>query len=272
MTLHCPNPEMMDLAPGQATNPPHYNVLIPIYDQFNTLDVNAPFEVLRNAALEHKFFNVFVTSATPKTQSYEGATLVSDMGFDEAIAMIEAGKVDVLLVPGAGGAAIEAVLKTIGDPRGIFGVIGAFMKHGHKNGSADVNPWLISICTGALIIGSAGSFVGLTATTHWGGIGQLQQICTAQGGAPSTIVRKRWVDAGMNGDNIRVLSSGGISCGLDAMLYFVKTVLGAQYAADIAAMMDYVWNGGGFDGLAPSSANGQPMRDALGVGWTTRQG
>lgn len=266
----------MEPAPGLSATPPHYNVLIPIYDQFNTLDVNAPFEVLGNAALEQphgksKIFNISVTAAKPKTRSYEGATLVSDVGFDDAIAMIEAGKVDVLIVPGAGGDAITAVLMTIDDPRGIFGVIRAFMKHGNKNGLSELSPWLISICTGALIIASAGSFVGLTATTHWGGISRLQEICTAQGGRPSTIVRKRWVDAGANGNDIRVLSSGGISCGLDAMLYFVKTVLGVQYAADICAMMDYVWNGGGFNGLPPSSASGQPMLEALGVGWTTRQ-
>jgi len=265
----------MEQSPGLATLP-HYNVMIPIYDQFNTLDVNAPFEVLGNPALqqpagESKIFNISVTAAKPTTQSVEGATLVSNMGFEDAIKTVEAGKVDILIVPGAGLDAINAVLATIGDPNGIFGVIRAFMKHGNKNGPSGLRPWLISICTGALIVASAGSFVGLTATTHWGGIPELQNICTAQGGPPSTIVRKRWVDAGTNEDGIRVLSSGGISCGLDAMLYFVKTVLGVQYAADISAIMDYVWNGGGLDGLPPSSAPGQPMLEALGVGWTTRQ-
>lgn len=252
-----------------------YRVLIPIYDKFNTLDVNAPFEILGNAAIKTDqgptFFDISVTAAQPTTQSFEGATLVSDLGLDEAIKRVEAGQVDVLIVPGAGGEAIAAVLKTIDDPRGIFGLIRAFLKHGNKNGPSGRDPWLISICTGALLVASAGSFVGLTATTHWGGIPQLQQICTLQGGPPSAIVRKRWVDAGTNGNGIHVLSSGGISCGLDAMLYFIKTVLGPQYAADIAAMMDYVWNGGGYNGLSPSSAKDQPMVEALGVGWTTRQ-
>lgn len=266
----------MEQAPAPSSTPPHYNVLIPIYDQFNTLDVNAPFEILGNAALEQpkgtpKIFDIFVTAEKPNTQSYEGATLVSNMGFDDAIKKVEAGEVDVLIVPGAGGDAISAVLKTIGDPKGIFGVITAFMKHSNKNKASAPCPWLISICTGAVIVASAGSFVGLEATTHWGAIPQLQSICAAQGGPPSTIVRKRWVDAGTNANGIRVLSSGGISCGLDAMLYFVKTVLGVQRAADISAMMDYVWNGGGFNGLPPSSAPGQVMLESLGVGWTTRQ-
>lgn len=263
----------MEQAPA-STATKQYNVLIPIYDQFNTLDVNAPFEVLGNAALptgDSKIFNMFVTAAKINTQSYEGATLVANMGFKEAITMIEDGNVDVLIVPGAGPGAIGEVLKTIGDPHGIFGVIGAFLRHGNKKVPSRPAPWLISICTGALIVGSAGSFVGLRATTHWGGILDLQRICTAQGGPPSTIVRRRWVDAGLNENGIHVLSSGGISCGMDAMLHFIKTVLGAQDAANIAAMMDYVWNGGGFDGLPPSSAPGQPMLEALGVGWTTRQ-
>ncbi|KAK5058546.1 hypothetical protein LTR84_010809 [Exophiala bonariae] len=257
-----------------STQSTRYNVLIPIYDQFNTLDVNAPFEILGNAALptgESKIFNIFVTAEKTNTQSYEGATLVANLGFDEAISMVEAGNVDVLIVPGAGPEAIGEVLKTIGDPRGIFGVIDAFLRHGSKKHPSRPTPWLVSICTGALIIGSAGSFVGLTATTHWGGILNLQKICTAQGGPPTTIVRRRWVDAGLNQNGIHVLSSGGISCGMDAMLYFIKTVLGPQYAADIATMMDYVWNGGGFNGLSPSSALGQPMLESLGTGWTTSQ-
>jgi hypothetical protein len=174
-------------------------------------------------------------------------------------------------VPGGGPDAVNKVLKTIGDPKGIFGAINTFLKRGNKKSSSGLNPWLISICTGALIIGSAGSFVGLTATTHWRGIPEVQNICAAQSGPPSTIVRKRWLDAGTNGNGIRVLSSGGISCGMDATLYFVKTVLGTQSAADISAMMYHVWNGGGFNGLAPSSASGQTMLDAWGVGWTTRQ-
>jgi hypothetical protein len=63
---------------------PHYRVLIPIYSQFNTLDVDAPCEVLGNAALEQpvgeaKIFDVFITAAKPNTFSYEGPTLFANM-------------------------------------------------------------------------------------------------------------------------------------------------------------------------------------------------
>jgi len=39
----------------------------------------------------------------------------------------------------------------------------------------------------------------------------------------------RYVDAGLNESKIRVISSGGISCGLDATLYLVSQRLGKRY-------------------------------------------
>ena len=111
---------------------------------------------------------------------------------------------------------------------------------------------IMSICTGALLLGYAGVFDGLSATTHFLALDQLKSVCAdyvkRNPGAKGTkVVPKvpsdavRWVDAGLNDNNVRVISSGGISCGLDATLHLVAQRLGKGQAADIAAMMEYAW-------------------------------
>jgi transcriptional regulator GlxA family with amidase domain len=58
-------------------------------------------------------------------------------------------------------------------------------------------------------------------------------------GVPTDVIR--YVDAGTNENKVRVISSGGISCGLDATLYLVAQRLGKYAAVDVAAMMEYAW-------------------------------
>ena len=46
---------------------------------------------------------------------------------------------------------------------------------------------------------------------------------------------------GANESKVRVISSGGISCGLDATLYLVSQRLGKDTAVSVAEMMEYAW-------------------------------
>jgi transcriptional regulator GlxA family with amidase domain len=111
---------------------------------------------------------------------------------------------------------------------------------------------IMSICTGALLLGYAGVFDGLVATTHYLALDQLRTVCAdyvkrtpgAKGtevvpGVPTDSIR--YVDDGTNTHGVRVISSGGISCGLDATLYLVAQRLGKYTAIDVAAMMEYAW-------------------------------
>jgi hypothetical protein len=63
---------------------------------------------------------------------------------------------------------------------------------------------------------------------------------------------KRWVDAGCNASGVRVISSGGVSCGIDASLFLVSELekwekngqckkLGIEQAQLGARFMDYAW-------------------------------
>ena len=247
------------------------HVLIPIYPGLNTLDLNGPLEILGNIALpDPKPFTITIASATPLTRAFESVTIARDVDLDEAVKLVEAGQVEVLLVPGAPTAAVNEVLKSAG--QGLLSLITVFL-----NGApAGKKRWLISICTGALLIASVGAFDGLVATTHWAALQTLTDICKDRDKTATTkVIRKRWVDAGYGHPNVRVLSSGGISCGLDCMLYFVQETLGTQQAVDIASMMDYKWNEGIYEGFRPTFAENEDRKSGAmqlaATGWLTRQ-
>jgi transcriptional regulator GlxA family with amidase domain len=88
---------------------------------------------------------------------------------------------------------------------------------------------LLSVCTGALLLGKAGLLDGLEATTHHSAVEELRAA------APNTILcpEKRWVDNG------KIVLSAGVSAGIDMALYVVSRLLGAEVAAETAHYIQY---------------------------------
>jgi len=58
---------------------------------------------------------------------------------------------------------------------------------------------------------------------------------------PGIVLPARFVDAGDNECGVNIISSGGISCGIDASLYVVKKRYGTQEALETANLLDYAW-------------------------------
>lgn len=100
-----------------------------------------------------------------------------------------------------------------------------------------------SICTGALFLGSLGVFDGKFCTTHWFAYDDLKErvksAASASGGQPGRVIKTRFVDSGLNESQVRIISSGGISCGIDASLYLVKLLVGEEEAISTAEILDY---------------------------------
>jgi transcriptional regulator GlxA family with amidase domain len=88
---------------------------------------------------------------------------------------------------------------------------------------------ILSVCTGALLLAAAGLLEGKAATTHWAAIDELRAL------APDTAVhpKARIVDTG------RLISSAGVSAGIDAALHIVAKLLGQARADHSARYMDY---------------------------------
>jgi transcriptional regulator GlxA family with amidase domain len=55
------------------------------------------------------------------------------------------------------------------------------------------------------------------------------------------VLPARFVDSGINDSQVRIISSGGISCGIDASLHVVTLRAGEAEALDSAKLLDYAW-------------------------------
>lgn len=88
-----------------------------------------------------------------------------------------------------------------------------------------------SVCTGAFLLAKAGLLDGKSATTHWEDIADLRAMF------PALKVTEgcRWVDEG------RIVSSAGISAGIDMSLHLVERLAGRQLAERTARQMDFDW-------------------------------
>ena len=88
-----------------------------------------------------------------------------------------------------------------------------------------------SVCTGAFLLAQAGCLDGLEGTTHWEDLAALR----AQFPAVRVVDGVRWVDQGA------VLTSAGISAGIDMSLHLVQRLHSRELALRTARQMDFDW-------------------------------
>jgi putative intracellular protease/amidase len=202
-----------------------------IFDGVQIIDYTGPYEVFGTAG-----FDVYTVAETraPVTTSM-GMTVVPKYTFADAP------QPDVLVVPGGGvyGAReSKATLKWVTDTTA------------HARNT-------MSVCNGAFILASAGLLDGLTATTTSGLIEKLQ----ADYPKTKVVDDRRFVDNG------RIITTAGLSSGIDGALHVVSRILGNGTAQAVALREEYDWRpGAGFaraalaDRLIPQldlPANGQ---------------
>jgi transcriptional regulator GlxA family with amidase domain len=86
---------------------------------------------------------------------------------------------------------------------------------------------IVSVCTGALLLGAAGHLEGKRATTHHRAFDALARYCK------EVVTDERIVDEG------RVVTAGGVASALDLGLYLVERFWGVAARTTIAAQMEY---------------------------------
>jgi transcriptional regulator GlxA family with amidase domain len=194
---------------AQASAPAQVNVAIVVQNGMELLDFAGPGEVFAAAgSSEARPFRVFTVSATKAAVTSQGfADIVPDYTIDNAP------KVDILVIPGGGHSNL------INDPRMMAWI-------GRTVGSAR---YTLSVCTGALVLAAGGFLDGKEATTWFGAIDRLRTA------APRTIVHEktRFVDNGT------IITTAGISAGIDGSLHLVSRLLGAEAAEGVARYMEY---------------------------------
>jgi transcriptional regulator GlxA family with amidase domain len=194
---------------AQASAPDQINVAIVIQNGMELLDFAGPGEVFAAAgSSDARPFRVFTVSATKSAVTSQGfAEIVPDYTIDNSP------KVNILVIPGGGHSNL------ISDPRMMAWI-------GRTVGSAR---YTLSVCTGALVLAAGGFLDGKEATTWFGAIDRLRTA------APRTIVHEktRFVDNGT------IITTAGISAGIDGSLHLVSQLLGAEAAEGVARYMEY---------------------------------
>lgn len=193
-----------------------------VFDEVEVLDFAAPFEVFSTAT------RVSARMRPERPPPFE-VSLIGDRqrpvtargGFAVVPTSTVANhrKLDVLIVPG--------------------GVVTAELER------ADIIEWIArtapgteltaSICTGAFMLAKAGLLDGRRVTTHWEDLDDLRR----QFPALKVEAGARWIDDG------RLVTSAGISAGIDVSLHLVERLAGEELALRTARQMDYDWRRAG---------------------------
>jgi transcriptional regulator GlxA family with amidase domain len=87
--------------------------------------------------------------------------------------------------------------------------------------------WVLSVCSGAFLLGEAGLLDGRSCTTHWRHTAELERRFPAATVDPDVLFV----------EDDRVITSAGTAAGIDACLHHVRCELGAAVATKIARRM-----------------------------------
>lgn len=191
------------------------NVLIALFDDVDTLDFAGPLEVFAitgQRATGPVPFTVTMAAErrSPPIITRSGLLVTPYYTFKDAV------QADILLVPGGMGARHER-----NNPEMI-----EFLQR--QAARAEI---VLAVCTGALLLAATGLLDGLTATTHAAALEELAEL------APHTriVSDQRFVDNG------QIITTAGITAGIDTALYIVQRLLGSSTALETATHMEYRW-------------------------------
>ena len=188
-----------------------YRTAIVIFDEVEVLDFAGPFEVFSVTGRRRKLepFDVYTVAerATP-VLARNGLSINPKYSFADAPVP------DILVLPGGYGTRRE-----MKNPLMLEWVAR----------TAPRCELVLSVCTGALVLGAAGLLDGREATTHFMAFDELRAV------APAATIREgvRMVDNG------NLILSAGVSAGIDMSLHVVAKLLGADVARETARYMEY---------------------------------
>jgi transcriptional regulator GlxA family with amidase domain len=191
------------------------NVAIVLYDGVEILDFAGPSEVFASAG------NIAGAPGTPAYRVYTlGATKnpVKSQGFISVtpeFSIDDAPKPDIIVIPGGQSGTLTS------DARFMAWVKPAIEK----------SELTLTVCSGAFVAAKAGALDGRPATTWYGSVERLKKDypkVDAQDG-------RRFVDSGA------IVTTAGVSAGIDGALHVVARLTGRNTADRTARYMEYHW-------------------------------
>lgn len=198
-------------APAAARpDPAAKKVAILIFNQVQVIDYSGPLEVLSDAG-----FDVFTVAASKDpvtTSAGDAVKLTPKYSFDDAP------QADLIVIPGGGFEAAKDSATV------------AWLKRESEHAQHTM-----SVCNGAFTLANTGLLDGLKATTTAGNINRLRQSYPAIEVTPDQRVI----------DNGRILTTAGLSAGIDGALHMVDVMKGAGAGQSVALAIEYDWRPNG---------------------------
>jgi transcriptional regulator GlxA family with amidase domain len=200
------------------TPPEKLNVGILVFDGVEVLDFAGPFEVFSRTRLEPGTasrmsddsapFHVFTVARTP-----DAVRATGDLQVIPQHSFKSAPRIDLLVVPGGFG-----TRALVGDEELLswLRAVAATAKH------------VTSVCTGALLLAAAGLLRERRATTHHAALDLLANM-------DDSIVVERERRVVVDG----VVTSAGVSAGIDMAFDVVELLFGTEIADETAAYIEY---------------------------------
>lgn len=191
-----------------------------IFDQVEVLDFCGPLEVFSTASLpgspstypESQLYRVHLIARTlDPIRTVGGMTVTPHFSIDDHP------EIEILVVPGGFG---TRRIETDDQP-----VIDWIAKQRKQI------ELVTSVCTGAFLLAKAGVLDGRRATTHWGSVADLGKAYSSV----NVTGGERVVDLG------NVITSAGVSAGIDMALHVVSRQHGIDAAIQTARDMEYNW-------------------------------
>ncbi|KAK0105235.1 hypothetical protein ONS95_004374 [Cadophora gregata] len=220
-------------------SPNPLKVLYAIHPNMDTLDFVGPLEVLSWAShapidpanpKRTPVFTHTVTSLEPTTPTNQNISISCHIPISEAYAQLST--FDILIIPGGGS---ESVLPGNTEP---IHLIKAFAALPKKSGGGIRT--ILSVCTGSLFLGEAGILGGLKATTHPLYYGKLEEVCKGEGKGVTEVVKERFVVNKVDEEKgLRVITSGGVSCGMDSCMWLIENIAGKESREYDAELIQY---------------------------------
>ncbi len=200
---NCPQCGMTLVPLDGEGGPPKVAILL--YNGVEIIDIAGPWEAFGTAG----FLVHTVAEKTEPLTLVFGQKVIPDYSFENSP------KAEVLLVPGGG----------YGTQMKNDALIGWI-----KSKSNEVSH-MMSVCTGAFLLGKAGLLSGQTATCTAGMVEDLALF-------PNTkvVYDARYVDSG------KIITTAGLSSGIDGAIHLISKMLGKGAAQRVALGMEYRWD------------------------------
>ena len=227
---------VLTLAPTLSAAGYTKNVSIVVYNGVEILDFTGPAEVFaassgRGGNGPDRAFNVYLVSKTRDP--------IVSQGFIDVIpdySIADSPKPDIIVLPGGG----------------TNGVINDAEWMAWVKKSADGAEHVLTVCTGAFIAGKLGLLDGNDVTTYYAAIPDLTKQFPNARVQPG----RRFIDNG------KVITTAGVSAGIDGALHLVARTLGRYVADRTAEYMEYAWTPPSY--TAQTYAQLNPRLDAHG--------